>query len=137
MNPDAQAGLDTADMIMNDSDPEVRRAYLAAYGEDPEGDHRVNPTDWAKIEDSENDDAYAPPPRKDHTVPNSSSDFLMGEGSDDRDSRPGPWFPAAYPGECSGFLCGMAFSEGDMIRADGEGGWQAQECFTDFPEDHQ
>jgi len=31
----------------------------------------------------------------------------------------GPWFPAGYPGWCSG--CGQVFGQGDMIRADGCG----------------
>lgn len=110
MNPDAQAGLDTADMMLNDPDPEVRGAYLAAY---------------------------APPPRKDHPVPNGSSDFLMGEGADDPAVTKGPWFIASYPGECSGWGCGMPFMDGDTIRADGEGGWEAQECYEDCPGDHQ
>lgn len=37
----------------------------------------------------------------------------------------GPWFNAAYPGECS---WGDSIEEGDEIRADGEGGWEHQAC---------
>lgn len=58
MNDDAQAQLDMADMILNDPDPEVRRAYRATYGGD------VNDTDWAMIEDSENEPPYGDLPRK-------------------------------------------------------------------------
>lgn len=66
-----------------------------------------------------------------------SRDFLMGEGSDEPVRDVGPWFFAAFPGECSGYLCGMFFNEGDLIRADGEGGWEAKECFQRRPEDHE
>lgn len=38
----------------------------------------------------------------------------------------GPWFIAAYDGDCAG--CGDEFCEGDEIRADGEGGWLARCC---------
>jgi hypothetical protein len=41
----------------------------------------------------------------------------------------GPWFIAAYDGDCSG--CGQEFSEGDEIRADGQGGWLARCCGGD------
>lgn len=40
--------------------------------------------------------------------------------------RKGSWFPARFPGECDG--CGGAFDEGDDIRADGQGGWEAYDC---------
>lgn len=59
----------------------------------------------------------------------SKNDFLMGDGSDDTAAAPGPWFMASYPGKCSG--CFAPFSEGDLIRADGEGGWEAQYCRED------
>jgi hypothetical protein len=81
----------------------------------------MNPTDWSKIEDSENDDACAAP-RK-----GTADAFLMGGGEDpDPDDDKGPWFRAAYDGECA--ACFAAFFEGDLIRADGDGGWEAQEC---------
>lgn len=35
--------------------------------------------------------------------------------------RPGPWFAATRPGECS--CCEVPFRAGKQIRADGEGGW--------------
>jgi hypothetical protein len=41
----------------------------------------------------------------------------------------GPWFIAAYDGDCSG--CGADFEDGDEIRADGEGGWLARCCGAD------
>lgn len=39
-----------------------------------------------------------------------------------RDRRPGPWFPARYPGTCT--RCGGEFADNDDIRADGSGGWE-------------
>ena len=54
--------------------------------------------------------------------------FLSGDRIDDG-PRKGPWFYASYDGECSG--CDGAFYEGELIRADGEGGWEAQECCGD------
>jgi hypothetical protein len=39
--------------------------------------------------------------------------------------KPGPWFPAGHPDECSN--CGWDIEEGDPIRADGEGGWECKE----------
>jgi hypothetical protein len=38
------------------------------------------------------------------------------------DDETGPWFHARYPGTCS--RTGDHFDEGDLIRADGEGGWE-------------
>lgn len=38
----------------------------------------------------------------------------------------GPWFPANYQGECS--ECGLHFYEGEIIQADGAGGWRLKEC---------
>lgn len=35
----------------------------------------------------------------------------------------GPWFPAKYPGSCSSCDDGT-IEPGDMIRADGDGGWE-------------
>lgn len=37
----------------------------------------------------------------------------------------GPWFLAAFPGEC---VWGDEIQEGDMIRADGDGGWEHEGC---------
>jgi hypothetical protein len=54
----------------------------------------------------------------------SVDDFLRLGQPHDAD-RPGPWFPAAFAGECG--TCFMEFEEGDTIRADGEGGWEAQD----------
>ena len=36
------------------------------------------------------------------------------------------WFYASYPGECS--TCFSPFDEGEEIRADGAGGWEAKAC---------
>lgn len=42
---------------------------------------------------------------------------------------PGPWFYASYAGDCSG--CCAPYDEGDLIRADGNGEWEAQDCCGD------
>ena len=39
---------------------------------------------------------------------------------------PGPWIQASYSGECAG--CGTWIHEGDLIRADGFGGWEGRLC---------
>lgn len=44
----------------------------------------------------------------------------------------GPWFGAQYAGDCD--TCGSPFDEGDMIRADGDGGWECESwCGQDDP----
>lgn len=43
--------------------------------------------------------------------------------------EPGPWFPASYEGQCS--RCFAEIGIGDIIRADGEGGWERQGCCGD------
>ena len=53
--------------------------------------------------------------------------FLSGAPAGDG-LRKGPWFCAAYDGEC---VCGVSFYEGDLIRADGDGGWEAGDCCGD------
>lgn len=40
-------------------------------------------------------------------------------------SDKGPWFGAQFPGICES--CNNGFEEGDMIRADGNGGWECHE----------
>jgi hypothetical protein len=44
----------------------------------------------------------------------------------------GPWFPAAFPGTCD--HCWWRFRTGEMIRADGTGGWQ---CFHHEDDDEE
>lgn len=44
----------------------------------------------------------------------------------------GQWFQARYEGDCD--QCGAPFEEGDMIRSDGEGGWQGECCAGDEDE---
>lgn len=39
----------------------------------------------------------------------------------------GPWFHAGFDGTCDG-PCGEDIIEGDLIRADGEGGWLCRDC---------
>lgn len=57
--------------------------------------------------------------------------FLSGGAGRGRDGgpRPGPWFEAAYEGECS--RCFEVIEPGDLIRADGEGEYERQECCGD------
>lgn len=43
--------------------------------------------------------------------------------------RKGAWFIAACDGDCHG--CGREFGEGDEIRADGDGGFEARACCGD------
>lgn len=65
-------------------------------------------------------------------MPTDPNDLMMG-GSPRAvadDHGPGPWFPAAYPGGCE--TCGQAFHPGEMIRADGSGGWEAKECCGEY-----
>lgn len=52
--------------------------------------------------------------------------FFGGVDGREPDYGPGPWFEAGYEGDCSGCFAEIAI--GDIIRADGEGGWQRQEC---------
>lgn len=54
-------------------------------------------------------------------VPDAFSDPKEG-----KDQGPGPWFPSRYDGNCE--TCGADFGEGEEIRADGSGGWEAYEC---------
>lgn len=54
----------------------------------------------------------------------SADGFLTGEV--DEEDRTPPWFPARYDGSCDS--CGADFAEGERIRADGSGGWEAEEC---------
>lgn len=42
------------------------------------------------------------------------------------DPTPGPPFRAGYDGECSN--CGWEIEAGDMIRADGHGGYEHTDC---------
>lgn len=49
--------------------------------------------------------------------------------NDQPDDGPGRWFEAGYEGECSG--CFAEIGIGDIIRADGDGGWERQECCGD------
>lgn len=39
---------------------------------------------------------------------------------------PGPWVEAGFDSEAS--CCGMGIEAGDMIRADGVGGWEHKDC---------
>ena len=52
------------------------------------------------------------------------NDFMSGD--DPEEEKTPPWFPAKYDGNCES--CGSDFGEGEDIRADGSGGWEAREC---------
>jgi hypothetical protein len=39
---------------------------------------------------------------------------------------PGPWVEAGFDSEAS--CCGMGIEAGDIIRADGAGGWEHKDC---------
>lgn len=64
------------------------------------------------------------PPEAPAAVPDAFSDPKEG-----KDQGPGPWFPSRYDGSCD--TCGADFGEGEEIRADGSGGWEAFECCGD------
>jgi len=51
-----------------------------------------------------------------------SGEYGHGDGPDAR----GPWFAARYPGHCGG--CLERVEPGDMIRADGDGGYLCLDC---------
>jgi hypothetical protein len=57
--------------------------------------------------------------------------FLMDDSPDQ--PEPGRWFTSRYDGSCS--TCFADYGEGEEIRADGEGGWQARECCGYLEED--
>lgn len=42
----------------------------------------------------------------------------------------GPWFRAGYDADCDG-TCGGSITEGEEIRADGQGGWLCSDCGAD------
>lgn len=90
----------------------------------------MNPTDWAKIEDSENFAAYAELPRKRRPMTTDPNDFFMGDpppDEDDDDQDP-PWVEARYDGFCTACEEYHIIAGVTMIRADGFNGWEAEEC---------
>lgn len=52
------------------------------------------------------------------------NDFMGGD--EPEEEKTPQWFPARYDGNCES--CGADFGEGEEIRADGSGGWEAREC---------
>jgi hypothetical protein len=56
---------------------------------------------------------------------------IIGAFDDPTDTVPekGPWFGAMYGGRCSS--CEESFAEGDRIRADGQGGYECEDCGDD------
>lgn len=50
-----------------------------------------------------------------------------GHGQHSAPLAPGPWFPARLHGRCSGSE-DHQIAPGDMIRADGSGGWECENC---------
>jgi hypothetical protein len=55
--------------------------------------------------------------------------FLNGGGGRAKDTTPGPWFEARFDSTCD--TCGAGIFEGDMIRADGIGGYECSKHTTD------
>lgn len=77
------------------------------------------------MEKSESDTPYVALLKEELSVP----DVFTGPA----EPTPGPWFDASYPGSCS--RCFDRIEEGDHIRADGEGGYECEDCGeNDAPE---
>lgn len=53
-------------------------------------------------------------------------DYDFNELVAEAESEKGPWFIAGFDGECDS--CGSFVTEGDELRADGEGGWEGKCC---------
>lgn len=71
-------------------------------------------------------------------TPPPADPFACGTGGAERtagrDEQPdtagyGPWFEARYEGECAGCWC--ILDPGDLIRADGSGGYLCEDCGED------
>jgi hypothetical protein len=68
-----------------------------------------------------------PPPGSSSSSAADLSAFLFGDELDD--TGPGPWFEAAYEGTCSALA--DPIEPGDIIRADGNGGYEHEDCADD------
>lgn len=57
----------------------------------------------------------------------SDEDDFWDEPDEDPDADKGPWVLATFDSECA---CGLHLITGgvDMIRADGDGGWELEYC---------
>jgi hypothetical protein len=69
-----------------------------------------------------------PPLMPDEDCPMHEDPCVIGQPQDDtrREDEPGDWFVADFDGECS--RDGEKFGASVTIRADGDGGWECQEC---------
>jgi hypothetical protein len=140
-----------ADMMLNDPDPEVRRAYLAAYHENAPDLPRRKRAPMPKILyrcGTDNDgfptcqgdrttcglggvcaelDPDPPAVAPLATVPPPDG-FLMGADQPEDEDDEDEFFTARYDGKCS--ACDEYHISGGytMIRSDGMDGWEAQEC---------
>lgn len=153
MNPDAQAALDMADMMLNDPDPEVRRALLAAYGSDLPRKRAPMPrilyvcgTDNDGRPTCQGDGTTcglkgvcaeldpAPPAGAAGSVAapdgGTTADFLMDGGyvHEEDDDPEDEFFTAKYDGRCSACEEWHIEAGVTMIRSDGAFGWEAEEC---------
>lgn len=154
MNPDAQAELDTAYTMLSDPDPEVRRAYLASFGDDLPRKRRPMPkilfacgTDNDGRPTCQGDgttcglggvcaelDPEPPAGAARAVVPPSDTatgDFLMDGGhvhEEDDDPEDDSFFTAKYDGRCSACEEFHIAAGETRIRADGYNGWEAEEC---------
>jgi len=95
---------------------------------DPSGPLLVNP---ARLPEGLDPTEFGPVSDPAPTVEDDRDDAV------ERDDMPekGPWFGAMYDGHCSAGEC--AIYEGDRIRADGQGGYECEDCgdedMTDVP----
>jgi hypothetical protein len=92
----------------------------------------MNDHDQAAVDGWEDDREY-PADRFDHPAGPRAVDVcaeLAGTEPDDDTDGPGPWITAGFDGPCSH---GDTIVDGDMIRADGDGGWEHRECAVSLP----
>lgn len=89
----------------------------------PDAESALDQSDWALAHDEAADFLGGGAPA---VAEDDLADFLTTERPDSPSGGPGRWFHSRYDGSCDG--CGAYFTEGEEIRADGEGGWQGREC---------
>lgn len=88
----------------------------------------MNPTDWARIEDGLYDYLNDLPRKRKPIMPTNPNDFLMGGTPEEADDGDPPFVTAKYDGRCSTCEEFHILAGETKIRADGYGGWEAEEC---------